>query len=207
MATGADVTPNKRGARSREIVLDAAERLMSEDGYEAATTARIVEETGIPASSIYHYFGSKDGVLLAVMKRGAERFFAEIPLLTVRLGSAKRHLEMMAAAMIGALGRHPNFLRLLIVFATQPPAAADGEVHAVVAQVRAEALNRLRSQLALAYGDDPSDPVIDQLARFALAAIDGAFVAVQTDPGVRLDQLLTPWVTSITAVRRTLRVG
>ena len=67
MATTTEVTPNRRGVRSREAVLDAAERLMAEQGYEAATVARLVEEAGIPPSSIYHYFGSKEGVLLAVM--------------------------------------------------------------------------------------------------------------------------------------------
>ena len=31
-------------------------------------------------SSVYHYYGSKDGILLAVMERGAERFFADLPM-------------------------------------------------------------------------------------------------------------------------------
>jgi AcrR family transcriptional regulator len=30
-------------------------------------------------SSVYHYFGSQDGILLAVMERGADRFFADLP--------------------------------------------------------------------------------------------------------------------------------
>ena len=72
--TTADVTPNRRGARSREAVLDAAERLIAAHGYDAATVAALVKEAGLPASSIYHYFGSKEGVLVAVMERGAERF-------------------------------------------------------------------------------------------------------------------------------------
>ena len=79
MATHAAVTPNRRGMKSRELVLDAAERVMAEDGFEAATLARVVEEAGIPLSSVYHYYGSKDGILLAVMERGAERFFADLP--------------------------------------------------------------------------------------------------------------------------------
>ena len=36
---------------------------MAEHGFEAATLARVVEEAGIPMSSVYHYFGSKDGIL------------------------------------------------------------------------------------------------------------------------------------------------
>ena len=34
MADQAGVTPNRRGARSRELVLDAAERVMAEQGFE-----------------------------------------------------------------------------------------------------------------------------------------------------------------------------
>ena len=36
-------------------------------------------QDGIPMSSVYHYFGSKDRILLAVMERGADRFFADLP--------------------------------------------------------------------------------------------------------------------------------
>ena len=39
-----EVTPNRRGVRSRELVLDAAERVMAEHGFEAATLARVVDE-------------------------------------------------------------------------------------------------------------------------------------------------------------------
>jgi AcrR family transcriptional regulator len=204
--TGA-VTPNRRGIRSREAALDAAERLMAERGFDAATIASLEREAGLQASSIYHYFGSKDGVLLAVMERGAERVFAELPRPTRLIGRPTEHLEAMTSALIDVLGRRPDFLRLLVVFATQPPTADGGDVHAVVNRVRATALELLREQLALAYGDDPHDPVTEQLARFALAAIDGAFVAHQADPQVKLDEVLLPFAASVTAIRRTLREG
>src|SRR6201995_1212754 len=92
MAIDPAVTPNRRGLRSRELVLDAAERVMAEDGFEAATLARVVEEAGIPMSSVYHYYGSKDGILLAVMERGAERFFADLPDWSGRAGRPAEHL-------------------------------------------------------------------------------------------------------------------
>jgi AcrR family transcriptional regulator len=190
--------------RSRELVLDAAERVMAQHGYDGASVGRVVEEAGIPISSVYHYFGSKDGILLAVMERGAVRFFAELPRPTKRLGAAPRHLTAMASALIETLNRHPDFLRLLIVFAAQPPAAGDGQVQAVVGRVRSMALEALREQLALAYDDDPNDPAIAKLARFGLAAIDGAFVASQADPGVTLEDVLLPWAASIGAVRAAL---
>jgi AcrR family transcriptional regulator len=205
MATGAEVKPNRRGVKSRELVLDAAERVMAQDGFEAATLARVVQEAGIPMSSVYHYFGSKDGILLAVMERGAQRFFADLPDGDQRLGRPAEHLTGMALATIDTLERHPNFLRLLIVFAAQPPRAGDGEVQAVVGRVREMALVRLRKQIALAFGDDQHDPITDALARFALAAIDGAFIAQQTDPQATLENILHPFAASLTAIRKTLR--
>ena len=98
MAVRAEVTPNRQGVRSRELVLDAAERVMAEHGFDAATLARVVEEGGIPMSSVYHYFGSKDGILLAVMERGAERFFADLPDPTRRPGRPAQHDAGHAAA-------------------------------------------------------------------------------------------------------------
>jgi len=210
MTVRTEVTPNRRGVRSRELVLDAAERVMAEHGFDAATLIRVVEEAGIPMSSVYHYFGSKEGILLAVMERGAERFFADLPDLpdlTRRPGRPAQHLARVVSAATRTLERHPDFLRLLIVFAAQPPAAGGGEIQAVVCRVREHALDLLRAQIASAFGDDPASPVADQLARFALAAIDGAFVACQADRQATLERLLRPLTPSLVASRRALQAA
>ena len=202
MAARPDVTPNRRGARSREAVLDAAERLMAAHGFEAATVSRLVDESGIPLSSVYHYFGSKDGVLLAVMERGADRFFASLPLVDQRVGRPVEHLDMLVRTVTTALAEHPDFLRLLVVMAAQPPKGDDHEIHAVINRIRQVALDGLAAQIALAFGAEPADEVIVQLARFTLAAIDGAFVASQAEPSVRLDALLQNLPPALIAMRR-----
>ena len=203
MATRDDVTPNRRGVKSRELVLDAAERVMSEHGFDAATVARVVAEAGIPLSSVYHYYGSKDGILLAVMERGAERFFADLPEWDRRTGRPAQHLARIISAAIRTLELHPDFLRLLVVLAAQPPDGERGEIRAVIGRIRDRALGLLRGQIGLAFGDDPDSPATDQLARFALAAIDGAFVASQADPGVDLERILEPLAPALVAARRT----
>jgi AcrR family transcriptional regulator len=190
--------------RSRELVLDAAERVMAEHGFEAATIARVVEEAGVPLSSVYHYYGSKDGILLAVMERGAQRFFADLPDWTRRIGRPGEHLATVLTTTARTLERHPNFLRLLIVFAVQPPARTDREIGAVVERVRRLGLDRLREQIGLAFGDDPDSPTTVRLARIALAAIDGAFVASQADGKVPLHDLLEPLVPAVIGARRAL---
>jgi AcrR family transcriptional regulator len=204
MAARADVTPNRRGMRSRELVLDAAERVMAQQGFEAATIARVVEEAGIPLSSVYHYYGSKDGILLAVMERGAERFFGDLPEWNRRIGRPAEHLTTVLSTAARTLERYPNFLRLLIVIAVQPQTRASGEVDAVVARVRRLGLDRLREQIAIAFGDDPDSALTIRLARVTLAIIDGAFVASQADDAIKLEDLLKPLVPGLVAVRRAL---
>jgi AcrR family transcriptional regulator len=203
MAAGSAVVPNRRGARSREAVLDAAVRVMAEHGYEAATVARIVDEAGIPPSSIYHYFGSKEGVLLAVLERGAGRFMADLPGATRRVGTQEQHLQALVSVTASTLERHPDFLRLLIVLATQP--RKDGHVQAVVERVRALALDSLRGQFALVFGIEADGALAHDLARFTLAAFDGAFVAAQVSPDVRLASLLDDLPVALLAIRRRKR--
>jgi predicted RNA-binding Zn ribbon-like protein len=112
------------------------------------------------------------------------------------------------SAATRTLERHPDFLRLLIVFAVQPPTAGEGdtggEIQAVVRRIREHALELLRAQIAVAFGDDPRSPVTDLLARFALAAIDGAFVACQADRRASLERLLQPLEAALAASRRAL---
>lgn len=175
------VTPNKRGLRSREAVLDAAERVMAERGYEDATLARIVEGSGIPMSSVYHYFKSKDGILLAVLERGAQRFIEALELPDEPLGDAREHAAEMASRISLALSGNPFFLRLLIVFAVQPRGERDPEVDAVIERARQAALRAIGGQIELVTGRPGDDPVIDRLARFALAIFDGAFISAQPD--------------------------
>ena len=204
VAAPTTVTPNHRGTRSRELVLDAAQSLMSEHGYQAATVAALVERAGIPASSIYHYFGSKEGVLLAVMERGAERFFAELPIGDRRVGSRLEHLRALVQTSAATLSRHPDFLRILVVMAAQPLGAGEGEVHVVVNRVRELALVRLREQMRIVFGVDPRSAAADALARFALAAFDGAFVAQQSQPDVTIAALLAHLPAALVAVHREL---
>ena len=111
----------------------------------------LVEEAGVPPSSIYHYFGSKDGVLLAVMERGAERFFAALPELGRRRIPAQ-HLRGSRPRC--RAGGQSDFLRCLWP-ADQPSGAGDGRVDAEVGRVREVALTRLRKQIALAFQERP----------------------------------------------------
>ncbi len=46
----------------RRAILDAAEALLAEQGYEAATLKAVGERAGIPIASMYHYFSDRHQV-------------------------------------------------------------------------------------------------------------------------------------------------
>lgn len=67
-------TPQQdRGQRRVDSILDAAETVLAELGYEAATTNAIAERAGASVGSLYHFFPGKDAILVALARRYAER--------------------------------------------------------------------------------------------------------------------------------------
>ena len=79
-------TPARRWARTdatQQRILDAATEVFSTRGFSAATMADIVENSGASIGSIYHHFGAKKELFLAIY----ERLSAEVE---VRIAEAAR---------------------------------------------------------------------------------------------------------------------
>lgn len=53
----------------RNAILDAAESLLSEQGYKASTLKAIGERAGIPTASVYHYFSDRHQVDAEILRR------------------------------------------------------------------------------------------------------------------------------------------
>jgi AcrR family transcriptional regulator len=65
-----------RGSASsdtRDALLDAAERLMLDEGYAAVTSRRVATSAGTDAALVYYYFGTMDDLFIALFRRSAER--------------------------------------------------------------------------------------------------------------------------------------
>jgi AcrR family transcriptional regulator len=54
---------------SRARILDAAEGLFAEEGYDATPTSRIAERAGVYKGLLFHYFARKLDLLLALVDR------------------------------------------------------------------------------------------------------------------------------------------
>src|SRR5713226_6989753 len=59
-----------------DAFLDAAERLLVEEGYAAITTRRLAEATGANHGLVHYYFGSMEQLFVRVLERFTERLIA-----------------------------------------------------------------------------------------------------------------------------------
>lgn len=79
-------------------ILDAAEKLFSQLGYEATSTRQIAKEAGANMAMINYYFGSKEGVFMDIMSQRIAGFSSQ-------LNSIKEedlpHLEKLIKAIQG----------------------------------------------------------------------------------------------------------
>jgi AcrR family transcriptional regulator len=190
--------PTKRqqqGEQSRELILDATERLMATRGYAATSINDIRTACGLPPSSIYWHFGSKEGVLAAVMQRGADRFFAAIP--------TSAGVEGQLAVLSSLQSQHPDFLRLFYMLSLERN--NDPAIAAVIRRVRDTAIARFRDAITqLLPADAPpskADRVVPELAAVAVALSDGVFFADHLEPdGTDVERMYRRLFQAVTAL-------
>ena len=63
----ARLEPAQRNSGRREVILEAAERLFAERGFAATSVRDIVAEAETSAPSLYHFFGSKENLLVELI--------------------------------------------------------------------------------------------------------------------------------------------
>jgi len=59
-------------AHAKDRILDAAETVFAERGFEGASLRNIVREAGVNLATVYYYFHSKEGLMAAVFQRRFE---------------------------------------------------------------------------------------------------------------------------------------
>jgi AcrR family transcriptional regulator len=105
-------------AFQEEALLEAAERILLADGFDALSFGRLGEETGLARNSVYRYFASTDDLLAALCERGMPDWLRELELAITAVEGLEERVEAFVETqlrLVGA-GRH----RLADVLATAP---------------------------------------------------------------------------------------
>jgi AcrR family transcriptional regulator len=134
-----------RGQQRVAAILDAAEQLFAETGYEAATTNQLAARAGVPIGSIYQFFPNKEAILHAAAARYREGFAEQYERLLAD-GLAALPLPQLVTRLLDTIiaygGAHIGVTRIALVGAANPHTAAVG------AALQDDLLQRLDALLA-----------------------------------------------------------
>jgi TetR/AcrR family transcriptional regulator len=180
--------PVRNAERSRAAILDAAERLFAEQGYDATSLTQVGAAAGVSRGTPGYFFRSKAELYQAVL----DRSFAEVSE-AVRAGRARALAsnESPETILAGAvsdyfdfLAARPNFVRLIEREALNGSRIPDGVSHISAGQ---EALAAISAELGL------DDSESGQAAQLLLSIISLCWFpmiharTVAPAVGVRLD--------------------
>src|SRR5687767_8201057 len=111
-------------ATSAERILSVALDLFAIKGYDATAVREICESAGITKPTLYHFFGSKDGVLQALVQTGFQQYRAIVNAAMDTPGSFKERVKVLARSVFESARNKPLFWRFIHSVIWAPPGTA-----------------------------------------------------------------------------------
>ena len=163
MAAGPSAVKPTKGERTAARILDAAEAVFAERGYEAASLREIARRAGLQQPGLYNHFASKRDLYAAVLDRGLTPM-AEAMRERMRGAQPRKALAMLPAVMTDILLEHPQ-MSALFQQALQGDASPGQELmRGWLDRLLAQGAEAARGSAAAAV--DPADLAIQIVAMF-----------------------------------------
>jgi len=110
--------------RSNDRILKKALELFSNKGYDATSVREICEAAGITKPTLYHFYGSKEGVYRAIVDGALERFQNDLILALAGEGSLRDRLVRMGQTYVEGTRREPDLARFVMALIHNSPRSA-----------------------------------------------------------------------------------
>jgi AcrR family transcriptional regulator len=141
----------------RQAIIETAERLFAECGYDATSTARIAHEAGVPSGLVFYHFATKTDLLLSIVRERPTP--GEVLRTAARGSSVHQRLHAVVTVMADELERNRS-VRLIVFREAQ----ARPEIAARAAELFTEAAATVAEVLSGA------DDIVADPARVRTAA-------------------------------------
>lgn len=194
--------PVKPQHETRTRILDAAEELFMQHGFEGTSMRQLTARAGVNLAAVNYHFGSKDSLIEAVFKRRLDPMNAERVAALDALekdGPALASVDIIRAFVVPSLrliedakGGGRNFIRLLGRTYTEPAKA----VRALIGQMYAPTMERYKRALERALPQMPADELVWRMhfmfgtLAYTLAATDTVQLIAGCKPEDRYDARL-----------------
>ena len=168
-----------RGSTTRTNAINAAAELFITQGYSATSISSIAAAAGIHSASLYHAFGSKEGILAAVVEHASNEFFD----LLDRLNGPGLTISEAIGGLESLFDEQPLFLHMLLILVLER-GSADQVLLQAAADVRSRGRALIREVIARELPKPPgkkTERMLDDLSRLLMVFLDGALIARQID--------------------------
>jgi AcrR family transcriptional regulator len=118
MSTAAASTP------SPDRILQTALQLFSEKGYDATSVREICEAAGITKPTLYHFYGSKEGVYRKLVHGTFEQYRQGVKERVEAPATLDERLRSLARGHFEYTREHPSLVRFLLGLIHHPPSSA-----------------------------------------------------------------------------------
>lgn len=102
-----------RGAETVDRLLDAALRVYAEAGEQGITVSSLTRTGGASPGSLYHHFGSVDGLMQALLLRWLGRLLDELTAALARSRTPRTGIQAIVETYLRFIREHPDASRLL----------------------------------------------------------------------------------------------
>lgn len=103
----------QRGEETADRLLDAALQVYAESGEQGITVGALTKASGVSLGSLYHHFGSVDGLMNALLLRWLGRLLTELAAAVERSRTARTGIRALVRAYLAFIQEHPDGARLL----------------------------------------------------------------------------------------------
>ena len=167
----------EQGRATRRQLIDAATRLFAAQGYDATSTAQVLDEAGVSRGSLYHHFDNKESLFEAVLEDVEAMVVQRLLARAETADDAVDALRRGCAAWVD-MADDPVVRRIALIDA---PAVVGWQRWREIDEKYAFGLLKMGLQAVAAEGRLPADQV-DVVAHLLLAAlVEAAMVVARAD--------------------------
>lgn len=175
----------RKRARTRESVLEVAERLYAEAGQGQPRMEDLADEANVSIGLLYDHFGSKDGVCLALAERALGRLSEYLDEARNWDCSPMQRVMLVGEFYLRWILDHPSVLRSVVLQGVADTGNSkaediDTKIGVPMEAILREFQDRIEDAMSDAEADSTFDPLLT--ARFLWAAWNGvAALSVRAD--------------------------
>jgi TetR/AcrR family transcriptional regulator len=173
---GGDVAPDPH---TRERLLQAAIALFERKGYAATSIREVVERAGVTKPVLYYHFGSKEGLLAAVIHEGERHFTETLDRAVARPGSTRDRIIALGEDLIRVFQDHRAAVRVVHALFFGPAEATPSFDFGVFDRALIRAMQAIVED-GIAAGEIAPRPALD--VALAITGVIGACAARQLHP-------------------------